>query len=100
MTAASGDFKKREPLFVTLNVNAFICHLKSRFHEQSLFLKDIFSLLVGFPLYPEVLLLYYTMILQRIRFVVGDARFEPRTSVPKVWCNTIEPFYAPWIRLP
>ena len=35
------------------------------------------------------------MILQRIRFVVGDARFEPRTSVPKVWCTTIELPHVP-----
>ena len=33
----------------------------------------------GSPLYPEILQ-YYTMILQRIRIIVGDAGFEPGTS--------------------
>ena len=31
------------------------------------------------------------MILQRIRFIVGDAGFEPWTSAPEVWCATSEP---------
>ena len=31
------------------------------------------------------------MILQRIRIIVGDARFEPRTSAPEVWCSTNKP---------
>ena len=38
----------------------------------------------GSPLYPEFLQ-YYTMILQRPRIIVGDARFEPGTSAPEVW---------------
>ena len=46
---------------------------------------------VGFPLYPEIFLHYYTMILQRIRIIVGDAGFEPGTSAPQVWCATYEP---------
>ena len=29
---------------------------------------------------------YDTTILQRIRIIVGDARFEPGTSAPEVWC--------------
>ena len=36
-------------------------------------------------------LLYNTMILQRIRSVVGDAEFEAGTSAPEVWCVTNEP---------
>ena len=31
------------------------------------------------------------MILQRIRIIVGDAGFEPRTSASEVWCATNEP---------
>ena len=31
------------------------------------------------------------MILQHIRIIVGDARFEPGTSAPEVWCATNEP---------
>ena len=46
---------------------------------------------VGFPLYPEFFLLYYTIILQRIRIIVGDAGFEPGNSAPEVWCATDEP---------
>ena len=38
---------------------------------------DLFTSGEGFPLYPEFFLHYYTMILQRIRIVVGDAGFEP-----------------------
>ena len=38
-----------------------------------------------------VFLLYYAMILQRIRIIVGDVKFEPRTSTPEVWCTTNEP---------
>ena len=29
---------------------------------------------------------YYTMSLQRIRIIVGDAGFEPGTSASEVWC--------------
>ena len=46
---------------------------------------------VGSPLYPEFFLLYYTIILQRIRIIVGDAGFEPGNSAPEVWCATDEP---------
>ena len=35
---------------------------------------------VGFPLYTEFFLHYYTMVLQRIRIIVGDTGFEPGTS--------------------
>ena len=34
---------------------------------------------VGFPLYPEIFYFIYTMILQRIGIIVGDAGFEPVT---------------------
>ena len=40
---------------------------------------------VGSSLYPEI---FYTMILQRIRIIVGDAGFESGTSAPEVWCAT------------
>ena len=43
----------------------------------------LFGLRWKFHLYPEILQ-YYTMILQRPRITVGDARFEPRTSAPEV----------------
>ena len=49
-----------------------------------------FVLGVGFPLYP-VIFHIITMFLQRIRIIVGDARFEPGTSAPEPWCATIEP---------
>ena len=45
---------------------------------------------VGSPLYPKFLH-YYTMILQRIRIIEGDAGFKPGTSAPEVWCVTNEP---------
>ena len=45
---------------------------------------------IGSPLYPEFSTLY-TMILQRIKIIVGNAGFEPGTSAPKVWCTTNEP---------
>ena len=31
-------------------------------------------------------LLYFTVILQRIKIIKVDAGFEPRTSAPEVWC--------------
>ena len=34
------------------------------------------------------------MILPRIRSIVGDAGFEPRTSAAKVWCATNEPLIS------
>ena len=55
-----------------------------------LFLKLFFASGVGFPLYPEISF-YFTMILQRYRIIVGDARFETGTSAPEVWCATNEP---------
>ena len=45
---------------------------------------------VGFILYPEIFYLI-TMILQRIRIIVGDAGFESGPSAPEVWCATNEP---------
>ena len=32
---------------------------------------------------------YDTMILQRIRAIVGDAEFEPRNYAPKVWYGAL-----------
>ena len=40
---------------------------------------------------PWDLLYYYTMILQRIGIIEGDAGFEPRASAPEVCCATNEP---------
>ena len=37
-----------------------------------------------YPSLPRDFLLHYTMILQRIRIIEGDAGFEPRTSAPEV----------------
>ena len=52
---------------------------------------------VSFILYPEIFYLI-TMILQRIRIIVGDAGFESGTSAPEVWCATNEPPHPPiWI---
>ena len=42
---------------------------------------------VLFP-FPEEILKYYTMILQRPRIIVEDAGFEPGTSAPEVWRAT------------
>ena len=36
------------------------------------------------PLYPEICLQYYTMILQRPKIIVEDAGFEPSTSAREV----------------
>ena len=36
-------------------------------------------------------LLYFTMILQRMRIIVLDAGFEPGTYALEVWCATNEP---------
>ena len=43
---------------------------------------------VGIPSLPWVGLHYSTMILQRIRIIVGDAGFEPEICAPEVWCTT------------
>ena len=51
-----------------------------------------FGLRWRFPSLPEILqYLYYTMILQRPRIIVGDAGFEPGTSAPEVWRTASEP---------
>ena len=52
----------------------------------------IFFCLRGrFPSLPRDFLLYFTMILQRIRIIAVDAGFEPGTSAPEVWWATNEP---------
>ena len=43
---------------------------------------------VGFPLYPEIFY-FNTMILQRIRTIVGDAGFEHGTSATEFWCTIL-----------
>ena len=61
------------------------------------FVQYIFCLRGQFPsLYPQLYSVHYiTMILQRIKIVVGDAGFDPGTSAPEVcmvslnqWTNT------------
>ena len=54
-------------------------------------LKSFFCLRGRFPFLPWDFLYFITMILQRIRIIVGDAGFEPGTSAPEVWCATNEP---------
>ena len=50
---------------------------------------DLFLCLMGrFTSFSGDFLHYFTMILQRIRIIVGDARFEPGTSASEVWCAT------------
>ena len=61
-----------------------------RKEEIIFFINLFFASWVGFPLYPEILY-FITIILQRIRIIVGDAGFEPKTSAPEVWCATNEP---------
>ena len=53
-----------------------------------LFFYIIFSSGVSFPLYPEIFYII-TMILQRIRIIVGDAGFEPGTCAPEVWSGLV-----------
>ena len=53
-------------------------------HFNYLFLIFFFASGVGFPLFPEIFSFFYTVILQRIRIIVGDARFEPGTSASDV----------------
>ena len=57
----------------------------------SYFFKDLFFLSGRFPSLHWDFLHYFTMILQRIRIIVGDAGFEPGTSAPEVWCATNKP---------
>ena len=61
-----------------------------RKEEIIFFINLFFASWVGFPLFPEILY-FITIILQRIRIIVGDAGFEPKTSAPEVWCATNEP---------
>ena len=46
---------------------------------------------VVFPLYLEIFSTLFTM--QRIRIIVENAGFEPRTSASEVWCASYEPPY-------
>ena len=63
--------------------------LETHVFQSQIFLKIFFCLRVWF--HPEIFLHYYTMILQRIRVIVGDVGFEPGTFDPEVWCATNEP---------
>ena len=58
-----------------------------------LFWSCLFCLRGRVPPLPWDFLHYFTMILQRIRIIVVDAGFEPRTSAPEVWCATNEPLH-------
>ena len=49
-----------------------------RKEEIIFFINLFFASWVGFPLFPEILY-FITIILQRIRIIVGDAGFEPGT---------------------
>ena len=60
-------------------------------HNQSPIFLDLFCLRGRFPSLPSVFLRYYTMILQRIRILVGYAGFEPGTSAPEIWCASKVP---------
>ena len=69
----------------TLRSNVFTnCYPLYRQNVANKFLEIFFCLGSRF-LYAEIFLHYYTMILQRIRIIVRDAGFEPRTSVPENW---------------
>ena len=59
--------------------------------SKCIFLKIFFCLRGRLPSLPWDFLLYFTMILQRLRIVLVDAGFEPGTSAPEVWCATNEP---------
>ena len=55
------------------------------------FFKDFFAAGVCFPPFPKFYITYYTMILQRIRIIVGDAGFKPGPLSPEVRRDTNEP---------
>ena len=56
------------------------------------FFLQFFCLRGKFPLYPEfATLLHNDPAVQRIRIIVGDARIEPGTFGPEVWCAANEP---------
>ena len=59
--------------------------------SQYFFYISFFCLRGRFPSLPWDFLLYFTMILQRIRIIVVDAGFEPGTSAPEVWCAVNKP---------
>ena len=65
-------------MFCTLNVFLF-------------FLLSFFCPRGRFPSLPWDFCTLFTMILQRIRIIVGDAGFEPGTSASEVWCTSNEP---------
>ena len=62
---------------------------------------SVFCLSGRLPSLHRVFLHYYTVILQRIRIIVGDAGFEPGTSAPEVWCAANKPphLHKPRIKL-
>ena len=80
-------------------IRQFISHIseswvqseQTQYKPLFIFLRFFFASGVGFPTPPWDFLHYFTMILQRFRIIVWDARFEPGTSAPEVWCATNEP---------
>ena len=104
-TAKAGQ--KRQGIVVKLLQNRLARNLKAVFaasvadlnwnRSDPIRLQDfcyflhLFCLRGRFPALPWDFLYYYTMVLQLIKIIVGDAGFEPGTSAPKVWCATNEP---------
>ena len=86
--------KLKETLFICL-LNCFqIRILKRRVSYDLTWNKKSFkSVVLNLPqvrssLYPDSLQ-YFTMVLQRPRIIVGDARFAPGTSAPSVWYTVL-----------
>ena len=52
-----------------------------------------FASVVGFPLYTEFFLYYYTMVLQRIRIIVGDAGTSAPRSLVRYKSHHISYFF-------
>ena len=68
-------------IFITPFLSWIVWTKKMHQLPNFLFLKICFASGVGFPLYHEI---FYIMILQRIRIIVGDAGFELKTSALEV----------------
>ena len=72
-----------DPLTITVPANRHT-DLTQLTKNTQIIIIFFFASGVGSPLCPWVLH-YYTMILQRIRIIVGDAGFESGTSAPEAW---------------
>ena len=64
-------------LFLIMKTNS----KKVNMRRFTILFKDFFAFGVGCPLYTWYFLHYNTMILQRIRIIVGEAGFEPESSM-------------------